>query len=72
MIDVVTEAPGGWMPSGAGVKAEVNGQVTPADTCRNGHAMLPGETYCQVCGMPRVSSESSQVFMQWPGQDTQR
>jgi hypothetical protein len=72
MIDVVTEAPGGRMPFGVGVGAELNGQVTSATTCRNGHAMLPGETYCQVCGMPRVSSDSSQVFMHWPSQDTQR
>jgi hypothetical protein len=70
MIDVVTEAPDGRMPLGAGVGAELNGQVTRADTCRNGHAMLPGETYCQVCGMPRVTSDSSQAFMQWPVQNT--
>jgi hypothetical protein len=59
MIDVVTEASHGRMPFAADARPEVNGQVTSAGTCRNGHAMLPGETYCQVCGMPRVSSDPS-------------
>jgi hypothetical protein len=42
------------------------------DTCRNGHAMTPDETYCSVCGLPRAphGSSSSVPSMQWPGRDS--
>jgi S1-C subfamily serine protease len=34
------------------------------NTCTNGHAMMPFETYCNVCGMPRASGSSPQMFNQ--------
>jgi hypothetical protein len=34
------------------------------ETCTNGHAMMPSEAYCNVCGMPRASGRSSQLFTQ--------
>ncbi|PWT71184.1 MAG: hypothetical protein C5B60_11235 [Chloroflexi bacterium] len=34
------------------------------ETCTNGHAMMPSEAYCNVCGMPRATGSSSQLFTQ--------
>jgi hypothetical protein len=33
-------------------------------TCTNGHAMMPYEAYCSVCGMPRASGGSPQMSNQ--------